>query len=111
MIAVLCCAVRCHDGLQVIGKLSGNHKASISCLLTLPSKAAWKSVADAQAAAGVQQQEQQQKTGKDKRRKAEPAEPPPEFIPTSDLLFAGTDQHRHPGGQLCSQHVTCTAVA
>lgn len=53
MLCVLC--VSRHHA-QVIGKLAGNSKAGIACLLTLPSKAEFRSTAEQQAAAGISPQ-------------------------------------------------------
>ncbi|KAF6235943.1 hypothetical protein COO60DRAFT_484505 [Scenedesmus sp. NREL 46B-D3] len=94
-------AIGCSDGvvrllhlatLRVIGKLVGNHKASISCLLTLPSKAHSKTQqSQQQQAAGAQRgrssshKQQQQQDG------AAALAPPssPEFVPSMDLVFGG----------------------
>jgi hypothetical protein len=63
----LCCALSCSHSnplppplllllRQVIGRLVGNSKAAITSLLTLPSKAEFRSTAEQQAAAGIQPQ-------------------------------------------------------
>lgn len=94
-------AIGCSDGavrllhlatLRVIGKLVGNHKAAISCLLTLPSKAHFKTQEDTQQQAagshkdraGRHKQQQQQD-----RAAALAPQPPPEFVPSVDLVFGG----------------------
>lgn len=74
----------------MIGKLVGNHKASITCLLTLPSKAAFKLAADQQqptvkgskpAAAG--------KADQSRAAAAAAAVSPPVVIPSVDLVLGG----------------------
>lgn len=76
--------------LQVIGRLVGNHKASISCLITLPSKAHFKTLEDQQAAAGVQAVKQRQHQDKAAGAAALAAvAAPPMFVPSVDLVFGG----------------------
>eukprot|EP00882_Tetradesmus_deserticola_P013491 GHRQ01014323.1.p1 GENE.GHRQ01014323.1~~GHRQ01014323.1.p1 ORF type:complete len:313 (+),score=121.23 GHRQ01014323.1:1162-2100(+) len=94
-------AIGCSDGvvrllhlatLRVIGKLVGNHKASINCLLTLSSKAHFKkqenqqqqaaSAQKARASSHVQQQQDQASV-------STPPPSPPEFVPSVDLVFGG----------------------
>jgi hypothetical protein len=81
--------------LQVIGKLVGNHKGSISCLLTLPSKAHFKTQDhQQQQAAGSQRdragrhKQQQHQEQQDRAAPLMPASPP-EFVASVDLVFGG----------------------
>lgn len=79
--------------LQVIGRLAGNHKAGITSLLTLPSKAEFRQSAEQQAAAAAQQQ--QASKGRTPRQSSErggpaaAAEAPLVFVPSVDLVLAG----------------------
>lgn len=84
--------------VQVIGRLAGNHKAGITALLTLPSKAESRRSAEQQAAAAAavsQQQQQQAGRGKTPRHSSErgaahaAAEGPLVFVPSVDLVLAG----------------------
>jgi hypothetical protein len=80
--------------VQVIGRLAGNHKAGITSLLTLPSKAEFRRSAEQQAAAAAQQQ-QQAGRGRTPRQSSErgaahaAAEGPLVFVPSVDLVLAG----------------------
>ena len=72
---------------RVVGKLVGNSnsKASITCLLTLPSKAAFQ-VDEKQQ----QQQGQQRRPGNSDGTAATSPQPaPPKFVPSVDLLLGG----------------------
>jgi hypothetical protein len=79
--------------LQVIGKLVGNHKASISCLLTLPSKAHFKMQDDQQQQAASLKKDRSSRSKQQQERQdraAALAPPsPPEFVPSVDLVFGG----------------------
>jgi hypothetical protein len=76
--------------VQVIGKLVANHKASITCLITLPSKSGWKTSAEQQASAGVAQQDKDPASGGQKSRRSTTVQDPAvEYIPSSDLVLAG----------------------
>jgi hypothetical protein len=87
--------------VQVVGRLSGSHKAGITTLLTLPSRADFKQSTDQQAAAAAQQQQQQQQgvKGKTPRQSSERGaaaaaaaagqEGPLVFLPSVDLVLAG----------------------
>lgn len=79
---------------QVIGRLAGNHKAGITSLLTLPSKAECRQSAEQQAAAA----QQQAGKGKAPRRSSERGtaaagatgtDAQPVFLPSVDLVLAG----------------------
>eukprot|EP00879_Flechtneria_rotunda_P011556 GHRR01012070.1.p1 GENE.GHRR01012070.1~~GHRR01012070.1.p1 ORF type:complete len:387 (+),score=140.43 GHRR01012070.1:185-1345(+) len=101
-------AIGCSDGsvrllhlatLRVIGKLVGSHKATITCLLTVPSKAAFKTQEQQQAAAGAQQKQPSSKQKQPKQQQQQDtltapavaaAQPSPEiFIPSHDLVIGG----------------------
>jgi hypothetical protein len=75
----------------VIGKLVGNHKASISCLLTLPSKAHFKTQDDQQQQTGSQRDRASRHKQQQQQDRTAPLTPPlpPEFVPSVDLVFGG----------------------
>jgi hypothetical protein len=77
--------------LQVIGKLVGNHKASISCLLTLPSKAHFKTQDEQQQHAAGSQRDRAGRHKQQQQDRAAPLTPPSpaEFVPSVDLVFGG----------------------
>jgi hypothetical protein len=83
---------------QVIGRLSGNHKAGITSLLALPSRAEFRQAADQQAAAAQPPQQQQSGKGRTPRQSSERGGPPAAaaaatgpvtFMPSVDLVMAG----------------------
>jgi hypothetical protein len=82
----------------VIGRLSGNHKAGITSLLVLPSRAEFRQAADQQAAAAQPPQQQQSGKGRTPRQSSERGGPPAAaaaatgpvtFMPSVDLVMAG----------------------
>jgi hypothetical protein len=87
-----CSAAAGAAAVQVIGKLVGNHKASITCLLTLPSKAHFKTQDDQQQqAAGAQNDRTSRHKQQQQQDRSAPMTPPPppEFVPSVDLVFGG----------------------
>jgi hypothetical protein len=81
--------------VQVVGRLAGSHKAGITTLLTLPSKAEFRQATEQQAAAPPQQQQQAGK-GKTPRQSSERGaaaaagqDGPLVFLPSVDLVLAG----------------------
>eukprot|EP00878_Enallax_costatus_P007526 GHUV01007882.1.p1 GENE.GHUV01007882.1~~GHUV01007882.1.p1 ORF type:complete len:370 (+),score=87.34 GHUV01007882.1:171-1280(+) len=90
-------AIGCSDGavrllhlatLRVVGKLVGNHKASISCLSTLPTKAAFK-LADDQQQSAARGSKQAATKRSDQTSAAAAAATPPVFTPSVDLVLGG----------------------
>lgn len=89
--SAVCC------GLQVVGRLAGNHKAGITSLLTLPSRAEFRSASEQQGgtAATLQQQgrgkppKQQDKASIGGAAGGAAADAPPVFFQSADLVLAG----------------------